>query len=353
MKSKPYSLRKDKASFFSRLQALNPYPLHTTIELLDQCNLKCIHCYKEETKKPTLNIDQIKEVLTKLKEAKVLIITFTGGEVTLREDLFEILKYSRHLRFYIRLFTNGYLFKPEWIKRFLDLGIGEVHISLYSHEPDLHDQITQTPGSFSHTLNTIKLLKEQKIKVIIKTPLMNLNFHHYPHIITLAQRLNLAFIFDPIIFPKKLGTPSPLRLKKEQLFLLLNDRRLFSPPKDKLLPRSGWLEKSLCGAGKTTMAITSNGKVKPCLMLPIELGDILKDNITTIWNSTTKLKQIKNWKWKDVPKCRNCDIIGYCNLCPALAFYETKNFQSAALSSCELAQTMKKITHISTCEVRS
>ncbi|MBR0131314.1 MAG: radical SAM protein, partial [Firmicutes bacterium] len=72
------------------------------------CNQKCVHCYaagQPQSDEAELSTEEWKRIIDKCREIGVPQITFTGGEPTMREDLFELI---RHARWFIsRLNTNG------------------------------------------------------------------------------------------------------------------------------------------------------------------------------------------------------------------------------------------------------
>ena len=79
------------------------------------CNQKCVHCYaagqtlSDEFELPT---ESWKKILDRCRSAGIPQVTFTGGEPTMREDLFELVKYARW--FISRLNTNGIKLTPEY-----------------------------------------------------------------------------------------------------------------------------------------------------------------------------------------------------------------------------------------------
>jgi hypothetical protein len=72
-------------------------PLRMDMALTFRCQNDCVHCYAggpHETQEMTTA--QWKTSIDRLNEAGVFILTFTGGEPTLREDLPELLQYAQN-----------------------------------------------------------------------------------------------------------------------------------------------------------------------------------------------------------------------------------------------------------------
>ncbi len=118
------------------------------LALTFRCQNDCVHCYAggpHET--PELTTVQWKSVIDKLSEIGVFILTFTGGEPTLREDLPELLLYAQNKGMVTGLISNGRKLKD---KAFVDVleksGLDFVQITLESHKPQVHDSMTSAEG---------------------------------------------------------------------------------------------------------------------------------------------------------------------------------------------------------------
>jgi len=153
-------------------------PIFIQFNLTRRCNLRCVHCCLEDGEKPEgdrgndtnreLNLPEIRAVLEQLAQAGCLVLTFSGGEVLLREDLIDIISSARKLDFAVRIFTNGTLVGKREIEAFRRFHIQEVHVSLYAAEASIHDAITSVPGSWAKTLEGVRLMREAGIPVKIK-----------------------------------------------------------------------------------------------------------------------------------------------------------------------------------------
>jgi MoaA/NifB/PqqE/SkfB family radical SAM enzyme len=124
-----------------------PFSCH--FDLTYHCNLNCVHCYVVKEDRPELNTAEVKSILDQLAAAGTLYLSFSGGEIFTREDFFEIAEYARKLHFALRLLTNGTLIDEETADRIAALNPDLVSISIYSANPEIHDEITSVPGSFA------------------------------------------------------------------------------------------------------------------------------------------------------------------------------------------------------------
>lgn len=80
-------------------------PLAIQFDLTYRCHQSCLHCYLPETWRrgegpgPELSTLQVQAILTQLAAAGTLFLSFSGGEIFLRPDLWTILEEARNLNF--------------------------------------------------------------------------------------------------------------------------------------------------------------------------------------------------------------------------------------------------------------
>src|ERR1700719_971352 len=183
-------------------------PLSVQLDLTYRCNEKCVHCYLDHDDHGEMTTGEIKHLLREMAEAGVFILTLSGGEIFMRKDFFEILECARALTFCIKLKTNAVLIREAQAARIRELGVESIQVSIYSHRPEVHDAITKVPGSLQRSINAIRFLKSQGLKVVIANVLMTENQHDYHGTQALADELGAEFTLDPTITPKMDGDRS-------------------------------------------------------------------------------------------------------------------------------------------------
>ncbi len=178
------------------------------------CNNNCIHCvvagHKERLRKEGKPFDRTTEEIKKhLREAKELganSVVFTGGEVTIRKDFFELLEFAKNLGLGIGLQTNGRTFYlKKFAKKTLEIAPGmHFEIAIHSDKKDKHDKITRTEGSFDQTLLGIKnLVSLGAGSLNFKVVISRLNFKDLPEIVKLAKSFGVKQV--DIAFPHGMG----------------------------------------------------------------------------------------------------------------------------------------------------
>lgn len=139
------------------------------LELTNQCNLECSHCYAESGPrtfgKNTLSTAQYRRLVIDAYEVGCRRIQFIGGEPTLNRDLPLLIQLCSDLGYtFIEVFTNLTRLSQELVACFKKNGV-RVATSVYASTAEIHDTITQLAGSFSRTVNNIRKLSEAKIPI--------------------------------------------------------------------------------------------------------------------------------------------------------------------------------------------
>ncbi len=185
-------------------------PLSVHFDLTYRCNERCVHCYLDHSDHGEMTTAECVSVLEELARAGTLFLTFSGGEIFLRPDLYEILAAARRLHFDVSLKTNALLVTPERAVRLREIGVRRVQISVYSENAAVHDAITKVPGSLQRTLAAIPLLIEQGLQVKLACPLMRENLFAYRGVMALAEKLGIPYVLDLTITPMMDGAQGPL-----------------------------------------------------------------------------------------------------------------------------------------------
>ena len=133
-------------------------PIRMDLALTFRCQNDCLHCYAGGPKESgELSTSDWKNIIKKIKEVAIFIVTFTGGEPTLRDDLPELLLYAQNNGLVTGLITNGRkLSDSKYVQSLADAGLDFVQITVESNLPEVHDKMTCTQGSWEETMQGLK-----------------------------------------------------------------------------------------------------------------------------------------------------------------------------------------------------
>lgn len=132
------------------------------------CNQKCLFCCTSDDKE-SLSTGQAKALIEKyVKEMQYDSVVFTGGEPTIRDDLIELVKFSKNLGAEVKLQTNGVvLHDKDYVSKLVQAGLTKTLVSIHSFNEETNDFITQVPGSLKKSLTGIKNFIDNKVQVHI------------------------------------------------------------------------------------------------------------------------------------------------------------------------------------------
>jgi radical SAM protein with 4Fe4S-binding SPASM domain len=315
-------------------------PLSVQLDLTYRCNERCVHCYLDHDDHGEMTTAEIKHLLDEMAEAGVFILTLSGGEIFLRKDFFEILEYARRtLLFCVKLKTNAILVREREAARLRDLGVESIQISIYSHRPEVHDAITLVPGSLKRSLDAVKFLKAQGLRVVLANVLMVQNAQDY-RARALAEELGVECTLDPTITPMMDGDRGVLSLNVDQTALreVFRDQELVGDVDEFCAIAAPADENSLaalpCSAGHTTCYISPYGEVFPCVQFPLPTGNVRTQRFLDIWRHSDQMNDVRSIRLKDLTTCTSCSHVSNCTRCPGLAYMEG-NMRGPSSQDCE------------------
>jgi AdoMet-dependent heme synthase len=317
-------------------------PLSVHFDLTYRCNERCVHCYLDHDDHGEMTTAEVKRILDELAAAGTFFLIFSGGELLLRKDFFELLAYARALQFDVKLKTNAILIGEREADRIRDLGVRQVQISVYSHRPEVHDAITKVPGSLRRTLAAVQFLRARGLHVVIANVLMRQNAGDYAHVRALAGELGVEYTTDPTITPKMDGDRSvlDLRLSAPQMLRVFTDKSLVTA--DFCAPPSAGIDEDMldarpCSAGHTACYISPYGDVYPCVQFPLTTGNLRRERFEDVWRHSARMNEVRDIRMRDLPTCSSCGFMSTCTRCPGLAYMEG-NMRGPSSADCEKSQ---------------
>ena len=201
-------LRKLYKVFFFELARRNnlvirfiPFSLmKACFNITDNCNSRCITCIQWKQKSHNeLTTEEVNKILIQLKKTGIRSISFTGGEPTLRGDLFQIIKKANDLHFdRITLVTNGLLLTKDKAVSFIENGLKEIIVSI-DGTGEVHDYVRGIKGSYVRSIKTLKMLTELRgrryshLGISIATTLMKPTLNEITKVINVAEELNVTW----------------------------------------------------------------------------------------------------------------------------------------------------------------
>lgn len=311
-------------------------PLNLTLQITNNCNLKCIHCHRNIQRNKNISFFDIKNIIDQLYEMKVFNINVSWWEPLLHQDIIKIIKYISKKWMNVTMSSNLLLWNEEIVKQLATSWLRRIHVSLDSFDWDTHDKIRWIKWSFVKLKQNIKLLKPNNIQFTIVTTIINQSVEDYWKTIDLSYKLwanshkTNTFIhqwswknfkkdiqdfkkYCQLWKNKKKYYNWKMNLIWETMFLIQIWKEYISPK---------WIPKILdcwCPAWILTCAINENWDVLACPFFnDLCVWNIHKQTFKHIRNNSPILQQIKQREKINI--CNKCEYLKNCWGCRARSY---------------------------------
>ena len=271
-----------------------------------KCNQKCLFCYaagQEMANSHEMSTEEWLEAIKKLRAAGVPMLTFTGGEPTLRSDLCRLIDSARW--FVTRLNTNGVLLTEELCADLRAASLDSVQITLYSHREKVHNELVGS-AHFSDTVRGIQNALAAGLDISINTPLCKKNAD-YTEMLSFLHTLGVRFVTASGLICT--GTAEKnheeFDLSADELYETVRAAKEYCTANGMeidftspgLIPREKLEDLGMnvpaCGSCLSNMAVAPDGEVIPCqswLGGGSGLGHILREDWSRIWGAPACVK---------------------------------------------------------------
>jgi radical SAM protein with 4Fe4S-binding SPASM domain len=305
----------------------NPHLASLQIELTSKCNERCIHCYIPHENKHT-DIDPVLfyDVLDQCREMGLLSLTLSGGEPLLHKHFCEFLHRAKDYDFSINVLSNLALLNNDIIAEMKENRLSSVQVSLYSMKPEIHDSITQLPGSFYKTRDAILRLIDNDIPLQISCPTMKQNKGCFVDVLNWAYEHKCRATTDYIMMARYDHTTDNLdnRLSLEEVGDVISAVINNNPDYQRQIRREDFSQEEqrdrsedlVCGVCISSICMVANGNVYPCPgWQNYVCGNLCETTLRDIWENSPKVKYLRRLRKKDFSKCQGCVDRGFCAMC--------------------------------------
>ena len=315
-------------------------PIYVVWEITLACDLGCKHCgSRAGTARPNeLTTEQCLDVVREMDEIGVREVTLIGGEAYLRDDWDIIASEITKRGMNCSMATGARNLTQDRVDRAAAAGMRAISISVDGLERT-HDAQRGPKGAFAAAMAAAERVAKSPIRLTFNTQINRLSMPELPAIADLlietggkAWQLQLTVPMgraadrpDLLLQPYDLLELFPLLVWIKQTKLEPNGVKIFPgnnlgyfSPYEPLLRHRGeggghW---SSCSAGKWTMGLEADGKIKGCPSLPSKNytgGYLGKDRIADVFASAPEVTHIRERTKEDMwGFCKSCYYADTC-----------------------------------------
>lgn len=325
----------------------------------NRCNLSCIHCHQDsgDAEDSELTTEKKFELIDRLGDAGISIVTFSGGEPLVCPDIFEAVRRASDSGILCTIASNATLMTRDTVRKLKESGIRRVEIGLDGYRAETHDFLRNHPGSFEATVQGIRNCAEAGFDELCATmTLHSKNVNELRGTITLAEKLGVDRFYLNRLIPAGRGRDViHLDITDEQRIEALeyayekfhdsavsgkgiqpycrgmtyydrlgherSDGEIFTVNealsgysrmwRGKFSDRIQGIVKKFasgfggCSAGITYAGLTAGGDLLPCVPAPMKLGNLLEKDLEEIWVNSELLNYMR----------RRDELQGACGAC--------------------------------------
>jgi len=170
-----------------------------------QCNNNCLFCsIGDADRKYNRSYIDIVDDIEKGYQKGCRAVEFIGGEVTMRDDIVDIVKKSKSIGYQeISFETNGRMFSfNNFTDAIIKAGLNRVLFFIHGHNNIIHDKLTQSHGSFDQAIEGIKKVNKYP-EVIVNTNFVinKLNFKNIKDYLKFISQFNIFLSFISFLNP--------------------------------------------------------------------------------------------------------------------------------------------------------
>ena len=335
----------------------NPRLMQFQIELTSRCNERCVHCYiPHESKTDDIAPSLFYDILDQCREMGVLSLTLSGGEPMMHPDFVDFLRKAKEYDFSINVLSNLTLLDDEIVTEMKANRLSSVQVSLYSMDADIHDSITQVPGSFVKTREAVLKLIENDIPLQISCPVMRQNKNCYIGVAKWAEEHKVRAVTDYIMMARYDNTIDNLdsRLPLNEVGNVIRDIIETDPDYKERLIEADFTEvekndtgdEILCGVCISSICMVANGNIFPCAgWQNYVCGSVAERPLREIWEKSEKVLFLRGLRKKDMPECIDCEDRHFCAVCMVRNANEDPDGNPFKINRhfCEVAALNRKI----------
>ena len=267
-------------------------PETVSFEITRECGCDCEHCVVSGGE-GELDTEIIKKAIDDALDMGAFIITFTEGDPMLREDILDLVRYVDKERAIVNIFTPGFEVTPEKALELKEAGLHNLLVSIYSPDPEKHDNVRRTSGAHQKAVEAIKNGLDAGLLVTMATHISPDRMKELDSLYDFATELGVHEFSAWESVPKKAGDAILTDADRQTIVDMYH--RINSTPGGVRMFSNTYFEGEMlgCMAGRRWLHICVDGETKPCPYMPFSFGNIQDAPLQELWKNIRSTKMFK------------------------------------------------------------
>ncbi len=267
---------------FKQKEGFEP-PHIIVIDVTARCNLQCKGCWAGQYgRESDLELELIENAVNEAEEKMgVHFFVFSGGEPTVRKDLFEL--YENHPNSQFQIYTNGTLIDDEMASRFADLGNVMPMVSIEGGESRTDSR--RGEGTYNQVMKAMENLRRNGVLFGFSATATR---HNAEEIMSdefvetmIAKGCLYGWYFQYIPVgrdpdPQLMVTAQQREFMRKRVYALRNAYPIFLAD----FWNDGTETGGCMAGGKRYFHITNDGDIEPCVFCHFAVDNIKQTSLT-------------------------------------------------------------------------
>lgn len=307
-------------------------PIMATIEITNECNFRCIHCYlNNQLRRVFLDKDEIYGMINQFVENGTIYLTITGGDPLLHPDFCAIYEYAIKRGLIVTVFTNASLLTLDMLKLFVKYPPRRVEVTFYGMSEEKYHNVTRT-YMYEQVIKNVQSMKNKKINILAKMFIIVKNYSEINKFLDYCKKQQLPCKLDYVLVSDDKNvterhkiTNAEARKVDEEYFKQADVDENWG----KFIENETKNELLHCGAGRISFWVKANNKIRICNFISdVELS-LEQYTFHDIWQHFGYYLERLNENSKDL--CNMCRYQKQCFICPAKMKIYTGEFRPTSV----------------------
>lgn len=302
-------------------------PLQMTLVLTNECNYKCIYCFRsaKDKWKNELSKEEIFHLIDQAAEMEVKYCSLTGGEPTLHPYFEEVVIKLLEKDIYPYISSNGSNIAKTTLINMKEAGLHTIQFSMDSADIEMFNKMVGISGYYDKLITAIQHAVETGYTVRIKAVVTDLNANNIDSLFKKCVDLNVDYIFLEPFSPgldgrgnKNLNLSPHTALEVEKRV-----QRSIEKYSEKITiipfsPQAKWTcpeDIIYCGGMYTSFIVQSDGTIGVCEQAndpSLTFGNIRDKSLKELWSSQEVINFLNPDKSKLQAPCKDCNNFDKC-----------------------------------------
>ena len=272
-------------------------PMAATLAVTAACQLSCPHCSAamRPSARPGLDTTVWQRVIGECVDAGTSVVTFTGGEPLMRDDLEELVASVPRERAVAEFFSNGLAATDDRLRALREAGAYGIHLSLDDPEEAVHDRLRGRTGVFRSVERAARAARRAGLLVGLSTFATDesVDSRKLSRVAALGEDWGVCEIsvFDGIRTGRLLHGCGPLLDAPHRRRLMAEARGINRATKGRLrVITQSWTNSARgfslligCLAANLQCHVTAQGEFTPCDFTPLTFGNVQEASVDELW----------------------------------------------------------------------